>query len=107
MNASQDTSPRKQIMVVDDHPMMRAGLTQLISKQPGMEVCREASSPAEAMALIPHHRLDLIIADLTMKGGGGLEFIKDVRALYENIPVLVVSMHDEKIYAERCLRAGA
>jgi DNA-binding NarL/FixJ family response regulator len=107
MNASQDVPSRKQILVVDDHPMMRAGLTQLISKQPSMEVCREASGPAEAMAMIPQQRLDLIIADLTMKGGGGLEFIKDVRALYENIPVLVVSMHDEKIYAERCLRAGA
>ena len=95
MNAPQEIPSRKQILVVDDHPMMRAGLTQLISKQSSMEVCREASSPAEAMTRI-HHRLDLIIADLTMKEGGGLEFIKDVRALYENIPVLVVSMHDEK-----------
>ena len=98
---------RKRIMVVDDHPMMRAGLTQLISKQSSMEVCCEAGSPAEALASIPNHNPDLIIADLTMKGGGGLEFIKDSRALHENIPILVVSMHDEKIYAERALRAGA
>jgi DNA-binding NarL/FixJ family response regulator len=94
-------------MVVDDHPMMRAGLTQLINKQPSMEVCCEASGPVEAMSLVPHHHPDLIIADLTMKTGGGLEFIKDARALHENIPILVVSMHDEKVYAERCLRAGA
>jgi DNA-binding NarL/FixJ family response regulator len=87
--------------------MMRAGLTQMISKQASMEVCCEAGSSAEAMALIPRHHPDLIIADLTMKGGGGIEFIKDAKALHENIPVLVVSMHDEKIYAERCLRAGA
>jgi DNA-binding NarL/FixJ family response regulator len=98
---------RKRILVVDDHPMMRAGLTQLISKQPAMEVCCEAGSPAEAMENIPKHRPDLIIADITMKDGGGLEFIKDSRAIHENIPILVVSMHDEKIYAERSLRAGA
>jgi DNA-binding NarL/FixJ family response regulator len=97
----------KRILVVDDHPMMRAGLAMLINKQPGMEVCSETGGPAEAMEQIPKLHPDLIIADLTMKGGGGLEFIKDARALYETIPVLVVSMHDEKIYAERCLRAGA
>jgi len=106
-NESQSSKSRKRILVVDDHPMMRAGLTQLINKQPTMEVCWEAGGPTEAMALIPHHHPDLIIADLTMKTGGGLEFIKDTRTLHENIPVLVVSMHDEKVYAERCLRAGA
>lgn len=98
---------RKRILVLDDHPMMRAGLTALIGKQPGMEVCCETGSSAEAMEEIPKHHPDLIIADLTLKGGSGLEFIKDARALYEKIPILVVSMHDEKIYAERCLRAGA
>ena len=107
MNPTEGAHSRKRIMVVDDHPMMRAGLTQLINKQPSMEVCLEANGPVEAKALIPHHHPDLIIADLTMKTGGGLEFIKDARALHENIPILVVSMHDEKVYAERCLRAGA
>jgi len=106
-NESQGTKSRKRILVVDDHPMMRAGLTQLINKQPTMEVCWEAGGPAEALAMIPHHHPDLIIADLTMKTGSGLDFIKDTRTLHENIPVLVVSMHDEKVYAERCLRAGA
>ncbi|HWC58801.1 MAG TPA: response regulator transcription factor, partial [Verrucomicrobiae bacterium] len=107
MNQIEGANARKRIMVVDDHPMMRAGLTQLINKQPTMQVCWEASGPVEAMATIPHYHPDLIIADLTMKSGGGLEFIKDARALHENIPILVVSMHDEKVYAERCLRAGA
>jgi len=107
MNPSPDESSRKRILVVDDHPMMRAGLTQLINKQSSMVVCGEAGGPVEALALIPHHQPDLILADLTMKSGGGLDFIKDARALHENIPILVVSMHDEKIYAERCLRAGA
>jgi DNA-binding NarL/FixJ family response regulator len=102
-----NANSRKRILVVDDHPMMRAGLTQLINKQPTMEVCWESGGPSEAMTALTQHSPDLIIADLTMKTGGGLEFIKDVRALHENIPVLVVSMHDEKVYAERCLRAGA
>jgi len=105
--SSISSAGRKRILVVDDHPMMRAGLTQLISKQPSMEVCCEAGSPADAMASIPCCIPDLIIADLTMKGGGGLEFIKDARARFENIPILVVSMHDERVYAERALRAGA
>jgi DNA-binding NarL/FixJ family response regulator len=107
MNELPNANSRKRILVVDDHPMMRAGLTQMIDKQSSMEVCGEAGSPAEAMSHIPQCHPDLIIADLTMKGGSGLEFIKDAKALHENIPVLAVSMHDEKIYAERCLRAGA
>jgi DNA-binding NarL/FixJ family response regulator len=107
MNETEGANSRKRILVVDDHPMMRAGLTQLINKQSTMEVCWEAGGPQEAMAVIPHHHPDLIIADLTMKTGSGLDFIKDSRTLHENIPILVVSMHDEKVYAERCLRAGA
>ena len=114
-NLSNTTGPtgkpekdeRKRILVVDDHPMMRTGLTILINKQPGMVVCCETGSPAEALEQIPKEHPDLIIADLTMKGASGLEFIKDSRARFENIPILVVSMHDEKIYAERSLRAGA
>jgi DNA-binding NarL/FixJ family response regulator len=110
-----DTSPqsasasplRKQIVVVDDHPMMRAGLMQLINKQPDMQVCGEAGSPAEAMDLLKDSHPDLIIVDISMKGASGLEFIRDVAAVHGHIPMLVVSMHDEKVYAERALRAGA
>src|SRR5207244_2839781 len=98
---------RKRIMVVDDHPMMRAGLIQLISKQQDMEVCGEASSPAEAMKLLANCHPDLILVDISMKGASGLEFIRDVFAVHGHIPMLVVSMHDEKVYAERALRAGA
>ena len=94
-------------MLVDDHPLMRAGLTQLIEKQPGMEVCGEAGSPAEAMERVPKCQPDLIVVDISMKGASGLEFIRDVTAVHGHIPILVVSMHDEKVYAERALRAGA
>jgi DNA-binding NarL/FixJ family response regulator len=97
----------RRIMIVDDHPMMRAGVIQLIAKQPGMAVCGEAGSPAEAMTLITNVRPDLILVDISMKGSSGLEFIKNVSDVHGHIPTLVVSMHDEKIYAERALRAGA
>lgn len=100
-------SNAKRIMIVDDHPMMRAGLIQLIAKQPGMEVCGEAGGPTEAMKLIPNCRPDLIMVDVSMKGSSGLEFIRDVAAVHGHIPMLVLSMHDEKVYAERALRAGA
>lgn len=98
---------RKRVMVVDDHAMMRSGLTQLINQQPGLEVCGEAGGPAEAMSKIPRCHPDLIVADITMKEGSGLEFIKNVLAVHGNVPILVVSMHDESVYAERALRAGA
>jgi DNA-binding NarL/FixJ family response regulator len=97
----------KRIMIVDDHPMMRAGVIQLISKQPGMAVCGEAGSPAEAMDLVAKCRPDLILLDISMKGSSGLEFIKNVSAIHGHIPMLVLSMHDEKVYAERAMRAGA
>jgi len=93
-------------MIVDDHPMMRAGLMQLIDKQPEMQVCAQAGDPAEAMDLIPKYHPDLILVDISMKTGG-LEFIRNVSAAHGHIPMLVVSMHDENVYAERALRAGA
>jgi len=94
-------------MLVDDHPMMRAGLAQLINKQADMEVCCEAGSAEEALGELPQCNPNLILTDITMPGRGGVEFIKDVLARQQNLPILVVSMHDEIIYAERVLRAGA
>jgi len=99
--------PAKRILIVDDHPMMRTGLTQIVNAQPGLEVCGGAGSPAEALALIPQCRPDLVLADLTMKGGSGFDFIRSILASWPELPVLVVSMHDEKVYAERAMRAGA
>jgi len=102
-----DSPSRKRLLLVDDHPMMRAGLAQLINKQPDVEVCCEAGNPAEALQGIPGCRPDLLVTDITMPGRSGVEFIKDVLALHPALPILVVSMHDELIYAERVLRAGA
>ena len=86
---------------------MRAGLAQLIEKQPGMTVCGEAGDPPAALAALSHGPVDLVLTDITMPGRSGIEFIKDLVALHPALPILVVSMHDELIYAERVLRAGA
>jgi len=100
-------SNRTRILVVDDHPMMRAGLAQLINRQADMLVCGEAGHSAEAIALFSRAAPDLVLTDLTMPGRGGIEFLKDLKALRASLPILVVSMHDEMVYAERCFRAGA
>ena len=86
---------------------MRQGLTQLINNEDDMVVCCEASGAGEALALVARAAPDLAIVDLSLEGRHGLELIKDLRALHPQLPVLVLSMHDEMIYAERVLRAGA
>ena len=101
------TAPRKKLLLVDDHPMMRAGLTGLINQQADLEVCCEAGTVAEALTEIPKCSPDLVVTDLTLPGRGGLELIKDVKVLHPDLPVLVISMHDEMLHAERALRAGA
>lgn len=98
---------RKKVFLIDDHPMMRAGLAQLINRQSDMYVCAEAGQPADVFNLLPQAKPDLLLTDLTMPGRSGLEFIKDLIALDPDLPILVISMHDEVVYAERCLRAGA
>ena len=100
-------SARKRILLVDDHPFMRAGLAQLIDRQPDLAVCGEAGNPSEAGGLLARTVVDLLLTDITMPGRSGLEFIKDVRAVHPRLPILVISMHDELIYAERALKAGA
>lgn len=101
------TPSRRKILLVDDHPFMRAGLAQLIERQPDLMVVGEADSPADALRQVAKSPPDLVLTDLTMPGRSGLEFVKDLRAQYTKLPILVVSMHDEAIYAERALRAGA
>ncbi len=98
---------RKRIFLVDDHPMMRTGMAQLIGDESDLEVCGQAGDAASALSGIPKCSPDLLITDLTLPGKGGLELIKDVRALHPELPILVISMHDELLHAERALRAGA
>jgi DNA-binding NarL/FixJ family response regulator len=98
---------KKRILLVDDHPFMRVGLASLIDRQPDMSVCGEAGNPAEAFKELPKCKPDLVLTDLTMPGRSGLEFIKDLKAAEPNLAILVISMHDEVVHAERALRAGA
>ena len=98
---------RSQILIVDDHPMTRYGVTRLIEQEEDLEVCGEADTVQRAIAAVRTLRPALVLADLTMPGGEGLELIKDLRASHPDVAVLVLSMHDETFYAERALRAGA
>ena len=97
---------KKQILIVDDHPMMRQGLGQLISAEPDLCVCGEAETAAGALNAIGTLKPDLVLADISLPGKNGLELIKDFQSLQPGLPVLVISMHDESLYAERVLRAG-
>ena len=102
------TEPRKsKIFLVDDHPMVREHLTALIQREPDLEVCGEAADAPGALALISQREVDLVILDISLKHSHGLELLKDLKALRPHLPVLVLSMHDETLYAERALRAGA
>lgn len=98
--------PRKQLLIVDDHPMMRAGLAQLISNTPDLKVCAEADSAGQALQTVGQRDFDLILLDISLPDRNGVELIKDIQALKPGLPVLVVSLHDERLYAERVLRAG-
>lgn len=99
-------SPRK-LLLVDDHPILRQGLAQVINRQPGLQVCGEAETGPEAMALIERTSPDLVLIDLSLRSGDGIELVKDVKARFGAVPMLILSMHDEFVYAERALRAGA
>ena len=106
IRSQRTVKAQKRILIVDDHPITRYGLTQLISHEPDLLVCGEAESAAQALAAIKSARPDLVLADITMPGRSGLEFIKDLQTQHPGVAVLVMSMHDETIYAERVLRAG-
>jgi DNA-binding NarL/FixJ family response regulator len=98
---------KQRVVIVDDHPMFRERLSQLINLELDMEVCGEADDAQGAIRIIRDTSPDLAIVDITLKGSSGLELVKSIRALSFAIPVLVLSMHDESLYAERALRAGA
>ena len=94
-------------MIVDDHPLFRKGLEQLIHSDSAFAVCGEANNASEAMDVIRKLNPDLAIVDLSLPGANGIELIKNIRAEFPKLPILVLSMHDESLYAFRALRAGA
>jgi DNA-binding NarL/FixJ family response regulator len=108
MSAPKKKSAARQtrIVIVDDHPIMRQGLTALINNEGDLVVCAEAETAGQAMAAIQTHQPDFVLLDITLPDKNGLELIKDILAPHPHLPILVVSMHDEAIYAERVLKAG-
>jgi DNA-binding NarL/FixJ family response regulator len=97
----------KRVLIVDDHPMMRQGLAQLIDNEPDLKVVAEADTGGQGLDIVVAQKLDLAVLDISLPDKNGLELIKDVRAVKPELPILIVSMHDEALYAERVLRAGA
>ena len=102
-----EPSAPKSILLVDDHPIMRHGLAQLIRMEPGLDIGGEVGSAAAGLAAVGRLRPDLVIIDLTLPDKHGLELIKDIHAMHPGSLCIVLSMHDETLYAERALRAGA
>lgn len=98
---------KRRILLVDDHPLLRKGIGQLINEQEDLMVCGEAADRASALAAIERCQPDLAVIDLSLKEDLGLELIKDCRAQFPALLILVLSMHDERFYGERVLRAGA
>lgn len=99
---------KSQVMLVDDHAMVRQGMAMLINAEHDMEVCCEAEDVGDAMAKLElEHQPDIVLVDLSLKTLSGFELIKSIHILIPALPVLVVSMHDETVYAERALRSGA
>jgi DNA-binding NarL/FixJ family response regulator len=98
---------RRRVLIVDDHPIVRQGLSRLIDQEDDLAVCGEAESAREAKGAIRDLKPEAVIVDISLKQGDGIELVKDARAHYPTLPILVLSMHDETIYAERMLSAGA
>ena len=94
-------------MIVDDHPVVRQGIAFMINQTPDIEVCQQAENPGEAIDIVRRENLDLVLLDLSLKKGSGLDLIADLRKWRPHIPVLVLSMHDERLYAQRSLVNGA
>ena len=102
--------PRKlgkaRVLLIDDHAILRQGLAQLINQEADMAVCGEAEEAPKGFEAVNTLKPDVAVVDISLKGGNGLELIKNIKASHPNLPILVLSMHDESLYAERALRAG-
>ena len=107
MSAKQAQPNKKRILLVDDHPVLRKGLVRLIDSKDEFVVCGEASTAVDAMALIRELEPHLAIVDIGLPGASGIELTKTIRAEFQKLPVLILSMHEEAFYATRALRAGA
>lgn len=102
-----DKCIKKKVVIVDDHPIVRQGLAELIADQDDLTVCGEAEDATSALKTIEKTAPDLAVVDISLKNSSGIELIKDLRVRFPDLLILVLSMHDEAFYAERVLRAGA
>jgi DNA-binding NarL/FixJ family response regulator len=102
-----DAARKTRIFIVDDHPIVREGLSLMMNREPDLMVCGEAEEAGAALQAISMVKPDFLIVDISLSGPDGLDLLKSIRARYPSLPVLILSMHDESIYAERALRAGA
>jgi DNA-binding NarL/FixJ family response regulator len=107
MNQSGVATKKSRVFVVDDHPIVRQGLTVLINREADLTVCGEAEDAQSAIQFMTTARPDILVVDISLNGPDGLDLLKEVRMRYPDLPVLILSMHEESIYAERALRAGA
>jgi DNA-binding NarL/FixJ family response regulator len=100
-------SAQTRILVVDDHPIVRQGLDRLLESEPDLTICAEASTADEALQVIDNQEIDFVLLDIGLKKGSGLDLIGQIRSRRTDLPILVLSMHQERFYAERVLRSGA
>jgi DNA-binding NarL/FixJ family response regulator len=98
---------KNKVLLVDDHPLVREWLANLINEQHDLHVCGEASNAPQAFELIGTTSPDIVIVDISLEGGSGIELIKNIKSSHAGVAMIVLSMHDESLYAERALRAGA
>jgi len=107
LRLKKEAPQKKRIFIVDDHPIVREGLSLMMNREPDLMVCGEAEEATTALQAITATRPDFLIVDISLNGPDGLDLLKSIRLRFPNLPVLILSMHDESIYAERALRAGA
>jgi DNA-binding NarL/FixJ family response regulator len=103
----QTDQAQKRVLIVDDHALLRLGLTEYIKSEPGLAVCGAVASVNDALIEVERETPDLVVTDLDLHGKSGLDLIKALAGLHPELPVIVLSLHDEEVFAERCLRAGA
>ena len=105
--SSNDAPKKRRIVLIDDHPLVRQGLAQLNNLRPGLSVVGEADTAADGLEVVRKETPDLVIMDMSLPKSDGLELLKQIKSEFPRLPMLVISMHDERLYAERVLRAGA
>jgi DNA-binding NarL/FixJ family response regulator len=105
--SQSQAATKKRILVIDDHPIVRQGLALMLNREADFVVCGEAEDANGAMLVLASARPDVLIVDISLNGPDGLDLLKNIRTTHPSLPVLILSMHDESIYAERALRAGA